>query len=172
MSIYNIQVRNNQGERVTLESYQNKVLLIINSATRCGFTKQYDGLQKLYEKYQSKGFEILDFPCNQFLGQAPGKVDHIKEFCELNFGITFTLFDKVRVNGFWTHPLFQYLKKNGPQELGPGETVIKNPDLKKYPRRIKWNFTKFVIDRQGNIVHRFSPSVTPEEIDAFIKRLI
>lgn len=171
MSLYNIQVRDAQNNVTTLEPYKGKVLLFVNTATKCGYTKQYEGLQKIYDKYKDKGFEILDFPCNQFLGQAPGSMEHIKEFCELNFGTKFPLFKKLRVNGFGTHPLYRYLKKNAPLEMTPDDlnlnVTLKSPK----PQRIKWNFTKFLVNKDGEIMYRFSPRVTPEELDPFIASL-
>lgn len=171
MSLYNISVKDANHVKTDLSPYKGKVLLIINSATKCGHTKQYKALQALYEKYQDKGFEILDFPSNQFLGQAPGSIENIKKFCELNFGTTFPLFEKIRVNGFFAHPLYRYLKSNAPKELAPGEKEAEeSADTK--ARRIKWNFTKFLIDRDGQIRYRFAPAFLPEDIDAYIQKLI
>lgn len=170
MSLYNIPVYDVNHIKTTLSQYKGKLLLIINTATKCGYTKQYQGLQKLYDANQSKGFEILDFPSNQFMGQAPGKTEDIKAFCELNFGTTFPIFEKIKVNGLFTHPLFRYLKSNSPKESNSGE-IHTLEEGKKY-QRIKWNFTKFLVDQNGKIIYRFSPKVTPEEIEPFIKALL
>ena len=153
MSIYEITVKDNKGNDVNLGEYRGKVLLIVNTATGCGFTPQYDGLQDLYDKYQEKGLEILDFPCNQFLNQAPGSADEIASFCQVNFGITFRQFAKIKVNGKEQSPLYEYLKS---QQKGS----------------IKWNFTKFLVDRDGNVVARFAPTVTPVKLDAEIEKLL
>ena len=153
MSIYDITVKDNKGVDVKLDEYKGKVLLIVNTATGCGFTPQYDGLQDLYEKYNDKGFEILDFPCNQFLNQAPGSAEEIESFCQARFGITFRQFAKIKVNGKEQSPLYEYLKS---EQKGS----------------IKWNFTKFLVDRDGNVVARFAPTVTPEKIDGEVAKLL
>lgn len=153
MSIYDITVKDNKGAEVKLDEYKGKVLLIVNTATGCGFTPQYDGLQDLYEKYQSQGFEILDFPCNQFMNQAPGSEEEIASFCQARFGITFRQFAKIKVNGKEQSPLYDYLKS---QQKG----------------MIKWNFTKFLVDRDGNVVARFAPTVTPEKLDGEVAKLL
>lgn len=155
--IYDYTVKDYKGEDVSLSKYRNKVLLIVNTATKCGYTKQYDGLQELYKKYNHRGFEILDFPCNQFLMQAPGTSEEIHEACVLRFAIKFPQFDKIKVNGKDEHPLYTYLK----------EHVVGSS-----PKRISWNFTKFLVDRNGNIVHRFEPKTTPEEIEHYIRLLL
>ena len=157
MKIYDFKVKDNKGEMIDLEDYKGKVLLIVNTATGCGFTPQYDGLQDLYEKYKDKGFEILDFPCNQFGNQAPGDEEEIASFCNARFGITFKQFAKIDVNGKNEAPLYKYLKSR--------KRVVFGKD-------IKWNFTKFLIDRNGNVVERFSSTATPEKIDKFIKELL
>lgn len=153
MSIYDITVKDNKGVDVKLDEYKGKVLLIVNTATGCGFTPQYDGLQDLYEKYNYKGFEILDFPCNQFLNQAPGSAEEIASFCQARFGITFRQFAKIKVNGKEQSPLYDYLKS---QQKG----------------MIKWNFTKFLVDRDGNVVARFAPTVTSEKLDGEVAKLL
>lgn len=157
MSIYEIKVKEQDGTEVSLKTYQGKVLLIVNTATGCGFTPQYDGLQDLYEKYQDKGLEILDFPCNQFGHQAPGSDEEITDFCQSRYGVTFKQFKKIDVNGKKEEPLYTYLKqqKNGV-----------------FSSNIKWNFTKFLVDREGNVVERFAPTVKPEQIDAKIAELL
>ena len=157
MSIYDYVVKDNKGADVSLSEYRGKVLLIVNTATGCGFTPQYKGLQDLYEKYQSQGFEILDFPCNQFAGQAPGSSEQISDFCIGRFGIKFKQFAKIKVNGKEAEPLYTYLKEQKKGSLGSG---------------IKWNFTKFLVDREGNVVARYAPIVTPEKMEEEIKELL
>lgn len=153
MEIYDIRVKTQKGEEISLEEYRGKVLLIVNTATKCGFTKQYDGLQELYAEFKDKGFEILDFPCNQFFHQAPGSDEEIHGFCTLNFGIGFPQFSKIEVNGKNEHPLYSFLKE-------------------RKPGRIKWNFTKFLVDRNGVVVDRFGPSTKPSEIYQPISQLL
>lgn len=157
MSIYDYVVTDNIGEKVSLGDYKNKVLLIVNTATGCGFTPQYDGLENLYEKYQSQGFEILDFPCNQFGKQAPGSSEEIASFCSMKFGTKFKQFAKVEVNGKAEEPLFTYLKSQKGGQMGS---------------KIKWNFTKFLVDRDGNVIERFAPTTTPEKMDTAIQQLL
>ena len=154
MSIYDYKVKSMDGTEVSMADYKGKVLLIVNTATGCGFTPQYKGLQELYEKYNGQGFEILDFPCNQFLGQAPGTNDEIHTFCTGRFGIKFPQFGKINVNGPKTEPLFQYLKEEAPGSIGPA---------------VKWNFTKFLVNKEGKVLRRFAPTDTPEQIESFIK---
>lgn len=151
MSIYDFTVKNNENKDVSLSEYKGKLLLIVNTATGCGFTPQYEGLQALYEKYNSAGFEILDFPCNQFGNQAPGSATDIKNFCQLNYNVSFPQFAKINVNGPEASPLFSYLKS---QKRGMLSS------------KIKWNFTKFLVDREGNVIERFAPMDTPEKIEA------
>lgn len=157
MGLYDYVVKDAKGNDVSMSEYRGKLLLIVNTATGCGFTPQYAGLQKLYDKYQDKGFEVLDFPCNQFANQAPGTVDEIHSFCMSRYGTTFRLFDKVNVKGKNAEPLFQYLKKEKGGVMG-GE--------------IKWNFTKFLVDQSGNVIKRYAPVVTPESIDKDIEDLL
>lgn len=157
MGLYDIQVKEANGNEVSLKDYEGKVLLIVNTATGCGFTPQYEGLQKLYDKYKDQGFEILDFPCNQFGNQAPGSNDEIHEFCTLKYNTTFPLFSKIDVNGKNADPLFVYLKENSKGFLGSN---------------IKWNFTKFLVDRNGNVLERFAPTVEPEKIEDKIAELL
>ena len=149
MKIYDFKVTDNKGEEVSLSSYQGKVLLIVNTATGWGYTPQYKGLQEMYDKYKDKGFEILDFPCNSFLFQAPGSDEKINNFCTLKYNTTFKRFTKIKVNGKDAIPLYQYLTS---KESGFGG-------------RIKWNFTKFLIDREGNVINRFAPNVKPEKFE-------
>ena len=157
MSIYDYKVKDAEGQEVSMKDYEGKVLLIVNTATGCGFTPQYDGLQDLYEKYQDKGFEILDFPCNQFGNQAPGTEEEIGSFCQSRYGITFKQFKKIEVNGQNEEPLYTYLKSQQGGVMGS---------------KIKWNFTKFLVDREGNVVDRFAPTVTPEKIDGSVAKLL
>lgn len=157
MSIYNIEVKEVNGESTSMEKYKDKVLLIVNTATGCGFTPQYKGLQSLYEEYKDQGFEVLDFPCNQFGHQAPGSDEEIEDFCTLNYDTTFPRFKKIDVNGENEDPLFSYLKEETAGKLGG---------------KIKWNFTKFLVDRDGNVVKRFAPTKKPEDIRHHISKLI
>lgn len=157
MTVYDFKMKDAKHNEVDLADYKGKVLLIVNTATGCGFTPQYEGLQKLYDKYQEQGFEILDFPCNQFGNQAPGTEDEIVSFCQLRYHTTFKQFAKIEVNGENEAPLYTYLKKQKGGVMGS---------------KIKWNFTKFLIDREGNVVDRFGPTVTPEKIDEKIKELL
>lgn len=157
MTIYDFSVKNSEGNDVLMKSYQGKVLLIVNTATECGFTPQYKGLQELYDSYRERGFEVLDFPCNQFMGQSPLSGSEIKSFCELKYHTTFPLMAKVKVNGKDAEPLFMFLKhKRG--------GVLYNA--------IKWNFTKFLISRTGEVVRRYAPTTPPEKIAADIEKLL
>lgn len=155
--IYDYVVKDQSGADVSLGDYRGKVLLIVNTATKCGFTPQYEGLEALYKKYKDAGFEILDFPCNQFLGQAPGSNEEIHSFCTLKYNISFKQFGKIDVNGDKADPLYKYLKE---EQKGVGSN------------KIKWNFTKFLVDKEGNVVKRFAPTTKPEAIDEEIKKLI
>ena len=157
MSIYDYKVKTRTDEEISLENYKNKVLLIVNTATGCGFTPQYKGLEELYEKYHDKGFEILDFPCDQFGHQAPGSNDEIHEFCTAKYKTQFDRFAKIEVNGENEDPLYTYLKKEKGSILG---------------NKIKWNFTKFLVDRNGKVVKRYSPTTEPKNIESDIIKLI
>ena len=157
MNIYDLEVKDKDGKVVSMETYRGKVLLIVNTATGCGFTPQYEGLQSLYNKYQDKGLEILDFPCNQFGNQAPGNEQEIMTFCQLNYNTTFPLFAKIEVNGEYADPLFTYLKSQQKGMMGSN---------------IKWNFTKFLVDKEGNVVDRFAPTVTPDKLESQIIELL
>lgn len=157
MELYDYKVEDNKGNLLDMKQYEGKVLLIVNTATGCGFTPQYNGLQDLYDKYKDKGFEILDFPCNQFGHQAPGDNDEIASFCTMRYGITFQQFNKVDVNGKNEEPLYTFLKKQKNGVMG---------------NKIKWNFTKFLIDREGNVVERFAPTVEPKKIEEYISKLL
>lgn len=176
MKIYDFTVKDMENKDVSLSNYKNKVLLVINGATGCGFTAQYEGLQKLYDKYAPEGFEILDFPSNQFLEQAPGTNDEIANFCKLNFGTEFKQFSKIEVNGLNEEPLYKYLKTTIEEFRNQGTVDFYNK-VKQYTPEInendiRWNFTKFLIDKEGNVVARFAPNITPEEMDAYISRLL
>lgn len=157
MGIYDFTVKARDGSDVSLSEYKGKVLLIVNTATGCGFTPQYKGLQTLYDKYKDKGFEILDFPCNQFANQAPGNEEEIHTFCTGRFGIKFPQFAKIDVNGKNESPLYTYLKS---QKKGF------------FSSKIKWNFSKFLITKDGQVVERFAPTDTPEKIDSYIEKLL
>lgn len=158
MTVYNFSAKTITGEEACLRKYEGKVLVIVNVASKCGFTPQYKGLQALYEKYEKEGLEILGFPCNQFGAQEPGNEEEITSFCELNFGATFPMFAKVGVNGKNAHPLFTYLTEQAPGILGM--------------KAVKWNFTKFLVDREGNVVNRFAPQTKPEELEKEIEKLL
>lgn len=145
MNLYDFTVKDNKGNDVSLSEYKGKVLLVVNTATKCGLTPQYEGLENLYEAYHEQGFEILDFPCNQFAFQAPGSAEAIDSFCSLRYNTKFPRFEKIKVNGKDTAPVYKYLKEQ-------------------IPGRIQWNFAKFLIDKEGNVVARFAPSEKPETL--------
>ena len=153
MSVYDFTVKDKKGNDVSLSEYKGKVLLIVNTATKCGLTPQYDALEALYEKYHDKGFEILDFPCNQFLAQAPGTVEEIDSFCTLKFNTKFPRFAKIKVNGKDADPLYVYLKEQ-------------------MPGRIEWNFAKFLIDKNGDVAERFASTAKPETMTDSIEMLL
>jgi glutathione peroxidase len=157
-TIYQFTAINNTGEPVELANYQGKVMLIVNTASDCGFTPQYKGLQTLYQQHQAQGLEILAFPCNQFKQQESGSDEEIKQFCDLQFNIKFPLFSKIDVNGDNAHPLFTYLKQSAPGLLGS--------------KSIKWNFTKFLVNRKGEVVNRYAPTTKPEDIEDDILKLL
>jgi glutathione peroxidase len=159
--LYQFSARALGGETIGLERYRDKVLLIVNTASECGFTPQYAGLQKLHEHYAARGFEVLGFPCNQFGKQEPGDAAQIGSFCEKNYGVTFPMFDKIDVNGPNAHPLYRYLTGEAPGLLG----------LLGF-EAIKWNFTKFLVDRKGGIVKRYAPMTKPEAIEKDIEALL
>ena len=180
MSIYDYKVskRKGQGE-LDMAEMKGKVMLIVNTATGCGFTPQYEGLEKLYEAYHDKGLEILDFPCNQFAGQAPGTDDEIHEFCTFKYKTRFDQLAKVDVNGENECPVFTYLKEQAPEEEVTGvkskmamKAIEKISKTTKKPGDIKWNFTKFLVDREGNVVKRYPPTDEPEVIEKDIKAAI
>lgn len=180
-NVYSFEVRDDVGQQVSLSQYKGKVLLIVNTATRCGFTPQYEELENIYQKYNQQGFEILDFPCNQFGEQAPGSIEEIHEFCMVNFDIHFPQFDKIDVNGENASPLFTYLKSKMPfkgfdqnDEMGRllHEMFMKqDTDYAKSPD-IKWNFTKFLVDRKGKVIARFEPSDSMQKVEEAIKKLL
>jgi len=157
MTLYDLTAKLNNGRNKKLADYKGKVLLIVNTASKCGFTPQYEGLQSLYAKYKDRGFEVLGFPCDQFGHQEPGSDAEIKEFCQLNYGVSFPLFSKIEVNGPDTHPVFKFLKSKKGGLLGDS---------------IKWNFTKFLLDQKGSVVERFAPMTPPSAIEAQIERLL
>lgn len=157
MSVHEFSATTINGDEKTLADYKGKALLIVNTASECGFTPQFEGLQKLYDEYNDKGLEILGFPCNQFGGQDPGSDGEISEFCSMNYGVTFPMFSKVDVKGDQAHPLFHYLTKETKGILGD---------------QIKWNFTKFLIDQEGQVIDRFSPQTKPENIKDNIEKVL
>jgi len=158
MNIYDFTVKDIDGKEISMSKYKDKVLLIVNVASKCGFTSQYEGLEKLFEKYKNKDFMILGFPSNQFANQEPGTNKEIKEFCSLTFGVNFDMFAKVDVNGDEAIPLYKYLKSNSPGILGT--------------EAIKWNFTKFLIDKNGKIIERYGSATKPKDIEAKIVELL
>ncbi|WML47770.1 glutathione peroxidase [Neobacillus sp. PS3-34] len=158
MTVYEFQAKTVDRNEVSLEEYKGKVLLIVNVASKCGFTPQYKELQEIYEAYKEKGLEILGFPCNQFMNQEPGTDQEIKSFCELNYGVTFPVFAKIDVNGSEADPLFEYLTENAPGLLGS--------------KAVKWNFTKFLVDSNGKVVNRYAPSTKPKDIIKDIEKLL
>ncbi|WP_304508497.1 glutathione peroxidase [Anaerotignum sp.] len=177
MNIYDFQMKNNIGENVSLKDYEGKVLLVVNTATKCGLTPQYSALEALYNKYKEKGFVILDFPCNQFLEQAPGTDEEISQFCSLNYGTTFPRFAKIAINGKEADPLYAWLKEQAPEDVGNDETKAFEKKVEEFtvgnaPSDIKWNFGKFLIDRSGNVVARYSPAYTPEKLEQDIEKLL
>lgn len=157
-SIYDYKVDDSQKNPVSLSDYKGKTLLIVNVASRCGLTPQYKGLQELYSKYSNKDFEILAFPCNQFGAQEPGSNEEIKEFCDINFNVSFKIFDKINVNGSSASPLFKHLKNEAKGVMGS--------------EAIKWNFTKFLIDNSGSVIKRYSPQTTPDKIDKDLSKIL
>jgi glutathione peroxidase-family protein len=154
-NIYSFKAKNDKGEEVSLDQYKGKLLLIVNTATRCGFTPQYKDLEAIYEKYNKQGFEILDFPCNQFGQQAPGTIAEIKEFCSTNYHVKFTQFDKIEVNGENEHPLYTYLKANAENK-----------------NNIRWNFTKFLVSPDGKILKRFEPGDKMEDVETAVAQAL
>ena len=180
-NVYGFKVKDANGRVVKLKEYKGKVLLIVNTATKCGFTPQYEALQKLYDTYKAQGLVILDFPCNQFGAQAPGTMSEIRAFCTGNYGITFPQFEKIDVNGYKELPLYTYLKaQQGFKGFDTNNQIGKyldekfskqNPNYAKDPS-IKWNFTKFLIDREGHVVDRFEPTADMKDVEAGIRAVL
>ncbi|NQX49105.1 glutathione peroxidase [Paenibacillus tritici] len=158
MSVYDYEANTLRGQEESLSKYKGKVLLVVNTASKCGLTPQYKGLQEVYDKFKDRGFEVLGFPSNQFAGQEPGESEDIAEFCEINYGVSFPMYEKINVNGADAHPLFKYLSKEAPGVLGS--------------KSIKWNFTKFLVDQEGRVLKRFSPQTTPDQIEDEIAKLL
>jgi len=156
--LYNFKVKDINGEDVALENYKGKVLLVVNTASKCGFTPQYKGLEEMYKKHKENGLEVLGFPCNQFGKQEPGDAEEIKNFCSLTYDVSFPMFAKIDVNGNEASPFFEHLKAEAPGVLGS--------------KAIKWNFTKFLVDKDGNVLKRFAPKDTPEKIEKEIENLL
>ena len=179
MSIYDYTVKNRSGEDVSISDYKGKVLIIVNTATGCGLTPQYESLENLYKKYHDQGLEILDFPCNQFGSQAPGSDDEIHQFCQFKYNTSFDQFSKIDVNGENECPLYTYIKNEIKEDVIDGmknkiamKAIDKISTTCKKEGDIKWNFTKFLVDRNGNVVQRYSPTFKPEDMEEKIKELI
>jgi glutathione peroxidase len=156
-NVYSFHAKSLDGEETSLEKFQGKTLLIVNVASKCGFTPQYEGLEALYKKYKNRGFEILAFPCNQFGAQEPGNSEEIKNFCKLTYDVSFPMFQKIDVNGENEHPLYQFLKSQEKGLLG---------------KSIKWNFTKFLVDKTGHVVDRFAPTTKPQDLQKDIEKIL
>lgn len=181
MNIYDFKINSIDGQEISLDTFKGKAFLVVNIASKCGFTYQYEDLQKMYDKYKSKGFEILGLPCNQFADQEPGNNNEVKQFCMLNYGVTFPLSEKIEVRGANAHPLFSYLTSKAPFKGfdldNPSARLLNNMLKENLPDyligdSIKWNFTKFLIDPNGNVVQRFESSVEPNEIAPFVEKLL
>ena len=179
MSIYDYSIVDRNGKEIKLKKYEGKVLIIVNTATGCGFTPQYEGLEKLYKEYHDKGLEIIDIPCNQFGNQAPGTDDEIHEFCALKYNTSFDQFTKADVNGENEIPLYTYLKKQIKEDKIDGlknkmamKAVEKISKTTKKDGDIKWNFTKFLVDKEGKVIERYSPTYKPEDMEEDIKKII
>ena len=157
MSFYEYSAKNIDGKEINMSDYKGNIILVVNTASKCGFTPQLKDLEVLYKEYKDSGVEILGFPCNQFLNQEPGENKEVKNFCQINYGVTFNMFEKIDVNGSNTHPIYKYLKE---QEKG---LLTKD---------IKWNFTKFLIDKEGNVIKRYSPATSPLKIKTDIEKLL
>lgn len=158
MNVHDFEANTLRGREESLSKYKGKVLLVVNTASKCGLTPQYKGLQEVYDKFKDRGFEILGFPSNQFAGQEPGESEDIAEFCEINYGVSFPMYEKINVKGADAHPLFKYLTKEAPGVLGS--------------KSIKWNFTKFLVDQEGRVLKRFAPQTTPDQIEEDIEKLL
>ena len=179
MSIYDYVIKKRDGKETKLSDYKGKVLIIVNTATGCGFTPQYEGLEKLYNKYHDKGLEVLDFPCNQFGSQAPGSDEEIHEFCSLKYNTSFDQFTKIEVNGDNEIPLYTYIKEQIKEDKIEGlknkmamKAIEKISKTAKKDGDIKWNFTKFLVDKEGNVVGRYSPTYKPEDMEKDIIELL
>ncbi|HAC28070.1 MULTISPECIES: glutathione peroxidase [Marinobacter] len=157
-TIYSFSAKDIKGQEVSMDDYRGKVLLIVNTASKCGFTPQFEGLQSLHDELGERGFEVLGFPCNQFMNQDPGNDDAISQFCSLNYGVSFPMFAKIEVNGDGTHPLFRFLKREAKGLMGS--------------EKVKWNFTKFLVNRDGQVVRRYAPTAKPADIRADIEKLL
>src|SRR5690554_4471925 len=157
-SIYDFSVRDIKGNEASMADYKGKVLLIVNTASKCGFTPQFEGLQALHEELGDRGFEVLGFPCNQFMNQDPANEDAISQFCSLNYGVSFPMFAKIDVNGDGAHPLFQFLKSEAKGLMGS--------------EKVKWNFTKFLVNRDGQVIRRYAPTAKPADIRSDIEKLL
>jgi glutathione peroxidase len=157
-TVYEFSAQTIDGKTRTLADYKGKVLLVVNTASQCGFTPQYKGLEQVYQQFKGRGFAVLGFPCNQFGAQEPGPESEIAEFCEMNYGVTFPLFAKIDVNGDGAHPLFKHLKSAAPGVLGS--------------ESIKWNFTKFLVGKDGNVIARYAPNTKPEDLVAEIEKAL
>ncbi len=180
MNFYDLSVTASTGEEISMKDYEGKVVLIVNTATGCGFTPHYKDIEAMYEKYHDRGFEVIDVPCNQFAGQTPGTDEEIHEFCQLKYKTQFPQMKKSDVNGETAIPLFNYLKEQkGFEGFGKGPTALAmsamlkkiDKDYKNNPE-IKWNFTKFVVDRNGNVIARFEPTVKMDEVDKLVEGLL
>jgi glutathione peroxidase len=158
MNFYELEAKKINGETVSMSDFEGKPVVVVNTASKCGLTPQYEGLEELYQKYRDEGLVILGFPCNQFANQEPGSSEDIEEFCQVNYGVSFTMFEKVDVNGKNAHPIFKFLKS----KLSGGLLGS----------RIKWNFTKFVIDKNGKPVKRFAPTTAPQKMEQAIKKVL
>lgn len=157
MNFYDFSAKDINGQDIKMSKYRGKVILIVNTASKCGFTPQFKGLEELYNTYKEKGFEILGFPCNQFKNQDPASNSEINNFCQLNYGVTFTMFEKIDVKGPNTHPIYKYLKDEAKGILS---------------KEIKWNFTKFLLDSNGNVIKRYAPTTSPIKIKEDIEKLL
>jgi glutathione peroxidase len=178
MSVHSFQANLSNRKEISLEKYKGKVMLIVNTASKCGLTPQYEGIEKLYGTYKESGFTVLGFPCNQFGGQEPGTDEEINSFCSVNYNVTFPLFQKIEVNGENAHPLYQYLREQAPNDTDLDKNSLlyqhlsaNAPELLE-GSTIKWNFTKFLIGQDGNVFKRYAPTTNPEEIEEDIKKLL
>ena len=179
MKVYDFKTKNNKGAEVDLAQYEGKILMLVNTASKCGFTPQYDGLEALYQKYKDQGLVILGFPCDQFAGQEPGSNEEIAEFCRLNHGVTFPLMAKTDVNGANAEPVFEYLKTQAPTEEYKGlkakasakmfKTISKSVEK---DSDIQWNFTKFLVNRDGTVIKRYAPTTEPVDIEKDIESML